>query len=76
VCVTRFGRAAFGGLRRFRRAFYGCPGEIFAAPRSRVETVYPNLTYFNEVDTGGHFPAWEEPELHSTEVRATFSSLR
>ena len=52
------------------------PGEIFAAPRSGVETVYPNLTYFNEVDSGGHFPAWEEPELFSTEVRAAFSSLR
>ncbi|MER6592937.1 epoxide hydrolase family protein [Micromonospora purpureochromogenes] len=52
------------------------PGEIFAAPRSWVETVYPNLTYFNEVDRGGHFPAWEEPELFSTEVRAAFSSLR
>jgi pimeloyl-ACP methyl ester carboxylesterase len=52
------------------------PGEIWAAPRSWVETVYPNLTYFNEVDSGGHFPAWEEPELFSTEVRAAFSSLR
>jgi len=52
------------------------PGEIWAAPRSWVETVYPNLSYFNEVDSGGHFPAWEEPELFSTEVRAAFSSLR
>jgi pimeloyl-ACP methyl ester carboxylesterase len=52
------------------------PGEIFAAPRSWVETVYPDLAYFNEVDRGGHFPAWEEPELFSTEVRAAFSSLR
>jgi pimeloyl-ACP methyl ester carboxylesterase len=52
------------------------PGEIWAAPRSWVETVYPNPTYFNEVDSGGHFPAWEEPELFSTEVRAAFSSLR
>src|ERR687895_307414 len=52
------------------------PGEIWAAPRSWVETAYPNLTYFNEVDSGGHFPAWEEPELFSTEVRAAFSSLR
>jgi hypothetical protein len=42
----------------------------------RVETVYPGLAYFNEVDRGGHFAAWEEPELFSTEVRATFSSLR
>jgi pimeloyl-ACP methyl ester carboxylesterase len=52
------------------------PGEIWAAPRSWVEAVYPNHTYFNEVDSGGHFPAWEEPELFSTEVRAAFSSLR
>ncbi len=52
------------------------PGEIWAAPRSWIETVYPGHTYFNEVDSGGHFPAWEEPELFSTEVRAAFSSLR
>jgi pimeloyl-ACP methyl ester carboxylesterase len=52
------------------------PDEIFAVPRSWVETVYPGLAYFNEVDRGGHFAAWEEPELFSTEVRAAFSSLR
>jgi pimeloyl-ACP methyl ester carboxylesterase len=52
------------------------PGEIWAAPRSWVETAYPGVAYFNEVDRGGHFPAWEEPELFSTEVRAAFSSLR
>jgi pimeloyl-ACP methyl ester carboxylesterase len=52
------------------------PGEIFAAPRSWVEQVYPNPTYFNEVDRGGHFAAWEEPELFSEEVRAAFKSLR
>jgi pimeloyl-ACP methyl ester carboxylesterase len=52
------------------------PGEIWAAPRSWVETVYPGVAYFNEVQRGGHFPAWEEPELFSTEVRAAFSSLR
>ena len=52
------------------------PGEIFAAPRSWVETVYPNLAYFNEADRGGHFAAWEEPELFADEVRAAFSSLR
>src|SRR3954470_10333153 len=47
------------------------PGEIFAAPRSWVETVSPNkLTYFNEADRGGHFAAWEEPDLFSAEVRA------
>ena len=52
------------------------PGEIWAAPRSWVEAVYPGLAYFNEVDRGGHFAAWEEPELFSTELRAAFSSLR
>ena len=41
------------------------PGEIFRAPRSWVEQAYPTLTYFNEVDKGGHFAAWEEPELFS-----------
>jgi pimeloyl-ACP methyl ester carboxylesterase len=52
------------------------PGEIFRAPRSWVERSYPNLTYFNEVDKGGHFAAWEEPELFAAEMRAAFSSLR
>jgi pimeloyl-ACP methyl ester carboxylesterase len=52
------------------------PGEIWAAPRSWVEKVYPSLTYFNEVDKGGHFAAWEEPELFATEIRAAFKSLR
>jgi pimeloyl-ACP methyl ester carboxylesterase len=52
------------------------PGEIFRAPRNWVEKAYPNVTYFNEVDRGGHFAAWEEPELFSAELRAAFSSLR
>ncbi|PWR11997.1 multidrug MFS transporter [Micromonospora sicca] len=52
------------------------PGELWAAPRTWVETVYPDLAYFNEVDKGGHFAAWEEPELFSTEVRAAFRPLR
>jgi len=52
------------------------PGEVWAAPRSWVEKSYSNLTYFNEVERGGHFAAWEEPELFSTEVRAAFRSLR
>ncbi|MCL4301386.1 MAG: alpha/beta hydrolase [Anaerolineae bacterium] len=52
------------------------PGEIFAAPRSWVETVYPDIAYFNEVDRGGHFAAWEEPALFTREVRAAFRSLR
>ena len=52
------------------------PGEIWRTPRSWVETAYPNVVYFNEVDKGGHFAAWEEPELFSQEIRAAFSSLR
>jgi pimeloyl-ACP methyl ester carboxylesterase len=52
------------------------PGEIWRTPRSWVENSYPNVTYFNEVDKGGHFAAWEEPQLFSEEVRAAFSSLR
>jgi pimeloyl-ACP methyl ester carboxylesterase len=56
--------------------FTAFPGEIFVAPRSWVEVAYPTLTYFNEVDKGGHFAAWEEPQLFSEEVRAAFRSLR
>jgi len=52
------------------------PGEIFRAPRSWVELSYPTLTYFHEAGRGGHFAAWEEPELFSTEIRAAFRSLR
>jgi pimeloyl-ACP methyl ester carboxylesterase len=52
------------------------PGEIFQAPRSWVENSYPNVIYFNKVDKGGHFAAWEEPELFASEVRAAFRSLR
>ena len=56
--------------------FTAFPDEIFVAPRSWVEQGYPTLTYYNEADRGGHFAAWEEPELFSTELRAAFSSLR
>jgi pimeloyl-ACP methyl ester carboxylesterase len=52
------------------------PGEIWASPRSWVEAVYPGLAYFNEAEKGGHFAAWEEPELFASEVRAAFRSLR
>ena len=56
--------------------FTAFPGEVFPSPRSWVEVVFPGLAYFNEVDRGGHFAAWEEPELFATEVRAAFRSLR
>jgi len=52
------------------------PGEIWPAPRSWVEKVYPSLAYFHEVDRGGHFAAWEEPDVFATEIRAAFRSLR
>ena len=52
------------------------PGEIFRAPRSWAEKVYPNLSYFHEAARGGHFAAWEEPQLFSEEVRASFRPLR
>jgi pimeloyl-ACP methyl ester carboxylesterase len=52
------------------------PGEIWRTPRSWVEKAYPNVIYFNEVDKGGHFAAWEEPELFATEIRATFRPVR
>jgi pimeloyl-ACP methyl ester carboxylesterase len=57
-------------------AFTTFPGEIVATPRSWVEQAYPTLVYFNKVDRGGHFAAWEEPELFASEVRAAFKSLR
>jgi pimeloyl-ACP methyl ester carboxylesterase len=57
-------------------SFTTFPGEIWASPRSWVEAVYPGVAYFNEVDRGGHFAAWEQPKLFSEEVRAAFRSLR
>jgi pimeloyl-ACP methyl ester carboxylesterase len=51
-------------------------GEIFRAPRSWVEKSYPNVTYFNEVGEGGHFAAWEQPELFASEMRDAFRPLR
>jgi pimeloyl-ACP methyl ester carboxylesterase len=57
-------------------AFTTFPGEIWRTPRSWAEKAYPNVTYFNEVDKGGHFAAWEEPQLFSEELRAAFKPLR
>ena len=62
--------------RRCRSRFTTFPGEIWATPRSWAEAAYPGLAYFNEVDKGGHFAAWEEPDLFSNEVRAAFRELR
>jgi pimeloyl-ACP methyl ester carboxylesterase len=52
------------------------PKELYQAPRSWAERAYPDLIYFNEVDEGNHFAAWQEPDLFTTEVRAAFRSLR
>ena len=52
------------------------PQELFQAPRAWAEKVYPNLTYFNEAPKGGHFAAWEEPQVFSEEVRASFRTVR
>jgi hypothetical protein len=57
-------------------AFTVFPGEIFQAPRSWVGKVYPSLIYFNQAARGGHFAAWEEPQLFSEEIRAGFRPLR
>ncbi len=52
------------------------PGEIFGAPRSWVEKLYPNVVYYNQAIKGGHFAAWEEPQLFTEELRAAFASVR
>ena len=52
------------------------PEEIYRAPETWTRRAFPNLTYFHEVDKGGHFAAWEQPELFSAELRAAFRSLR
>jgi pimeloyl-ACP methyl ester carboxylesterase len=52
------------------------PRELYQAPRSWSEQAYPNLIYFNEVDEGNHFAAWQEPEIFTNELRAAFKSLR
>jgi pimeloyl-ACP methyl ester carboxylesterase len=52
------------------------PGEIWRTPRSWAQTAYPTLSYFGEAERGGHFAAWEEPELFAAELRAAFRPLR
>jgi len=54
----------------------GFPHEAYQAPRSWTERAYPKLIYFNEVAKGGHFAAWEQPQIFSEELRASFRSLR
>jgi hypothetical protein len=52
------------------------PGEIYQAPRSWAERAYSNLIYYNQLDKGGHFAAWEQPQIFSEEPRSAFRSLR
>jgi pimeloyl-ACP methyl ester carboxylesterase len=56
--------------------FSAFPGELFQAPRTWVEQAYPTLSYYNKPPEGGHFAAWEVPELFASELRAAFRSLR
>ena len=64
------------GDYRAVRSQVAFPGEIFQAPRSWVQNGYPIVVYYNKPARGGHFAAWEEPELFTSEVRAAFRSLR
>jgi pimeloyl-ACP methyl ester carboxylesterase len=57
-------------------AFTVFPGELFQTPRRWADRVYPNISYFHEADRGGHFAAWEEPEVFATELRDAFRPLR
>jgi pimeloyl-ACP methyl ester carboxylesterase len=52
------------------------PGEAYRTPETWARRAYPKLTFFHEVDKGGHFAAWEQPELFSAEMRAAFRPLR
>ena len=52
------------------------PDEIYAAPRTWTERAYPKLIHYNKLDKGGHFAAWEQPQLFVTELRMAFKSLR
>jgi pimeloyl-ACP methyl ester carboxylesterase len=52
------------------------PDEVLQTPQSWAALAYPNLTYYNKVDKGGHFAAWEQPQLFAEEVRSAFRSLR
>jgi pimeloyl-ACP methyl ester carboxylesterase len=52
------------------------PGEIYQVPKSWAERAYRKLIYYHRVNKGGHFAAWEEPQLFSEEIRAAFRSLR
>jgi pimeloyl-ACP methyl ester carboxylesterase len=69
-------RNTYTGQVSLPTAFTVFPNELYRAPRAWVERTYPHLIYFHEADKGGHFAAWEQPQLFSEEVRAAFRSLR
>jgi len=69
-------RLAFKGKTSVPTGFTVFPGEIWGAPRSWVENTFSNVIYYHEVEKGGHFAAWEQPQLFSEEVRAAFRTLR
>jgi pimeloyl-ACP methyl ester carboxylesterase len=69
-------RIVYKGEVSVPAAFTVFPSEVYPAPRSWVERTFRNLIYFHEVDKGGHFAAWEQPEIFSEEVRAAFRYLR
>jgi pimeloyl-ACP methyl ester carboxylesterase len=52
------------------------PGEIYKAPESWSKAAYPSLSYYHQVNKGGHFAAWEQPQLFAEELRAAFKSVR
>ena len=52
------------------------PDELYPAPRSWAQRAYPKLIHYNKVEKGGHFAAWEQPEIFSEELRAGFRTLR
>ena len=64
------------GITKIPVAVSAFPDELYQAPRSWTERAYPKLMYFNKLDKGGHFAAWEQPEVFSAEMRAAFKSLR
>lgn len=57
-------------------AVTACPNEIYTAPRSWTERAYSKLIHYNKVDRGGHFAAWEQPEMLTQELRASFKTFR
>src|SRR6185295_3093017 len=65
-----YARLAYKGTVSLPTAFTVFPGELYRAPRTWVEKTYPNLIYFHEAEKGGHFAAWEQPQLFAQEVRA------